>query len=553
MKPSEFPSSIAALTPAEAATDQDWSASTPSNIEAAVAATGAEWQAGVDARQAVRWIRLPPLSWLALLLLLLAFVFQGSRALYEPDEGRYANVALQMLDSGDWWVPHLSAGEPHLTKPPLTYWTIAASFKAFGRSEWTARLPNALAFVSIGLCVYSIALSLGLRPPWLASAVWATSLGPFVAANVVTTDTLLACFETAAVAAFLRAHYGQGRWRVWLRCMWLAFGLAFLTKGPPGLLPLATLVAWTVWQKPRLDIRQLFEPVGVVLFLLLSFGWFASLVTGHRELVAYFLKYEFVDRIFTDTHDRNSGWGSIVKIYAPALIGGALPWLIPAALRLRRANSYRVGGLDAPKLRLLWLWLLLPLAVFCLARSRMPLYVLPLFVPLALLIARGIAPFWHARRSLLLACLGAWVMALVMLKGVGSHVPSTRNAEQLARQVAHAIHRMQRPADGIAFVAGKPFYGLRLYLDLPIERVGLASGERADGALFDLPDICEEIRTHGHPLWLVQAWRVGEFMERVAACGAEVRALQVGVEGWQSFEVTPSSTAHTSSTTLTGQ
>ena len=82
-----------------------------------------------------------------LLLLLTAFTFfilLGSRALNEPDEGRYSEIAREMIETGDWVVPHLWY-LPHLDKPPMTYWLVAVSMKLFGQNEWAARLPLALA------------------------------------------------------------------------------------------------------------------------------------------------------------------------------------------------------------------------------------------------------------------------------------------------------------------------------------------------------------------------------------------------------------------------
>src|SRR2546428_758707 len=96
------------------------------------------------------------LRWLLPLLLILAFAFQGSRGLYDPDEGRYTGVALQMLDTGDFLVPSLEPGHFHLTKPPLTYWALAASIALFDHNEWAARLPNALAFFLTALIVYRL-------------------------------------------------------------------------------------------------------------------------------------------------------------------------------------------------------------------------------------------------------------------------------------------------------------------------------------------------------------------------------------------------------------
>ena len=66
-----------------------------------------------------------PGAWLALLALVLALLLPGLRGIWDPDEGRYTNVALHMLASGDWLTPHRSEEVAHWTKPPLVYWAIA--------------------------------------------------------------------------------------------------------------------------------------------------------------------------------------------------------------------------------------------------------------------------------------------------------------------------------------------------------------------------------------------------------------------------------------------
>ena len=117
-----------------------------------------------------------------------SLAFQGSRGLWERDEGRYTNVALRMLDKKDFIVPTLSDEKPHFTKPPLTYWVIAAGVTLLGRNEWGARLGNALAFAGTILVVFAMARRITPQRPWLPPLVYATSIFPFAAANIVTTD-----------------------------------------------------------------------------------------------------------------------------------------------------------------------------------------------------------------------------------------------------------------------------------------------------------------------------------------------------------------------------
>jgi 4-amino-4-deoxy-L-arabinose transferase-like glycosyltransferase len=69
----------------------------------------------------------PGVLWIAVLAIVLALGFLGTRGIWDPDEGRYTNVALNMLDSGDWLNPRRNDEVGHWTKPPLTYWAIAAS------------------------------------------------------------------------------------------------------------------------------------------------------------------------------------------------------------------------------------------------------------------------------------------------------------------------------------------------------------------------------------------------------------------------------------------
>jgi 4-amino-4-deoxy-L-arabinose transferase len=104
----------------------------------------------------------PRVRWTLLLTILavLALGFLGTRGLWEPDEGRYVEVAREMLLSGNYLIPTLNQ-VPHFTKPPLTYWAIAAGLRVAGWNEWGARLYLALAFVATAWVT-----------AWLGERVW---------------------------------------------------------------------------------------------------------------------------------------------------------------------------------------------------------------------------------------------------------------------------------------------------------------------------------------------------------------------------------------------
>ncbi len=115
---------------------------------------------------------LPPavrsrLSWGLVTLVGLGLFFPGLGVpgLMDPDEGRYAEIAREMLLLRDWLVPHLNL-VPYLEKPPLVYWLTAMSLGAFGLGEWAARLPSALAALA-GLYLAF----------WLGRALWGERQG----------------------------------------------------------------------------------------------------------------------------------------------------------------------------------------------------------------------------------------------------------------------------------------------------------------------------------------------------------------------------------------
>lgn len=428
-------------------------------------------------------LRRHPLAALLALALLLGLSFQGSRGLWEPDEGRYTNVALQMLHGHDFITLRRNETALHFTKPPVTYWAIATSVSSFGRNEWAVRLPMALAYVLSVLLAFRLGKVFVPGRPWLPALVYACSPIPFFAANTVNTDTLLAALESLAVSCYVAERFGAGG-RRWLDLMWACFGLAFLTKGPPALLPLAAIVAFEALDGGL--ARVLWRPFGLLAFALIGFTWFAVVIHLHPGLLGYFLGHEVYARIATNELQRFPQWYGPFVVYLPTLVLGTMPWLLLALWRAvtrrgpamgaeAQATGWKQWRQWVPERRFLWLWLLLPLLVFCLARSRLPLYLLPSFMPLCLLVARGMAGVrWRAVGVVLLA---AWLA--LMLAGkyyVADDYPSDKDARQFADRLqgilpGHPEHLM--------FVEDLARNGLNLYFDSDIQRLSIDPQPRA--------------------------------------------------------------------------
>ncbi len=413
------------------------------------------------------------LPWILIAAVLVyACAFQGVRPIYSPDEGRYTDVAIGMLDSGDWMRPMVHPEFVHMTKPPITYWAIGASLGLLGRSEFAARLPNALALAGTIFLLLWIGKRITPQWHWLPALVYATFAFPALASNIVTTDTLLTLFETLQLAAFAAWYWPDEnmseRNARWL--LWFGAALAFMTKGPPGLLVLLGCLVFTGTDGGMARLRAVLRWDGLLGFVVLGGAWYGIEIARDPNMLHYFLVEEVVDRVATDKMHRNGAWYDGFKIYLPTLLLGTLPWLpIAAWIAWKNGRTPRLLWRTSSVLRWLAYCFCLPLIVFMISRSRLPLYILPLFPVLACALALEIGQV-NVRRAWVLVALAVWTCALV-----GGRAASTLfDARDDDRKLAQALSDIlpAKPAE-IAFVEVAPRYGLRFYLDATIERLTL--------------------------------------------------------------------------------
>ncbi len=162
-------------------------------------------------------------SWraLALLVLLPAVLLYPCLAfpLFEPDEGRYAEIPREMLARGEWVVPYLQ-GEPYLDKPPLFYWMVMVSYRLLGPQEWAARLVPALAVHGCILLTYLLGRrSLGERAAFWGAAFLAVAPAFAGMGRLLLLDGVLTLWTTLALLALFEALRGErcagagGCWR----------------------------------------------------------------------------------------------------------------------------------------------------------------------------------------------------------------------------------------------------------------------------------------------------------------------------------------------------
>ena len=332
---------------------------------------------------------------LLLLALALVAVFGlglGSHPLYNPDEGRYAEVPREMLATGDWVTPHLD-GVKYLEKPPLMYWAVAVCLRVFGPSEWSARAPVALFGLGGVLLTYAAGRRLyGRAAGLLAAAVLATSLLYFVLARLLIIDMAVSVLIAATLFCFiLGVQEPPGARRRWLfHGLYASAALATLAKGLIGVLvPGAVMFLWLLLLNQWRRLRPFFLPTGALIFLAIAAPWHVLAAQRNPEWPRFYLLYEHWERFFATGHKRTEPWW----FFGPVLLLGLFPWVgfLWAALRRRLAGGWARRGENAAAWFLV-LWAGFIFLFFSASESKLVPYLLPVFPALAVLIGAELAP-----------------------------------------------------------------------------------------------------------------------------------------------------------------
>ncbi len=306
--------------------------------------------------------------------------------LTKPDEGRYAEIAREMVASGDWVTPRLN-GLKYFEKPALQYWATAAAFTVFGEHEWTARLWTALTgFLGILMVFFTARRLWGGDAALLSAAVLASSLLFVAMGHMNTLDMGVSFFMAVGLCGFLLAqHDGASarEQRRWMLVAWAALGFAVLSKGLIGIvLPGAVLVLYTLIERDWALWKRLHLASGLVIFLLITVPWFVAVSRANPEFFHFFFIHEHFERFLTKAHNRYEPWWYFFGVLAL----GILPWLLVMGDALGKAWR-GAGQVERFKpRRFLLIWAVFIFVFFSKSDSKLASYILPIFPALALLI-----------------------------------------------------------------------------------------------------------------------------------------------------------------------
>jgi 4-amino-4-deoxy-L-arabinose transferase-like glycosyltransferase len=341
------------------------------------------------------------IAWILLILVTLYLCYfqsLGAVGLVGPDEPRYAWIARDMAESGDWVTPRLY-GQPWFEKPALYYWGAALSFKLFGVNEAAARFPSALA-----------ALLATLATAWLSWRVYGaetarwlllllpTTVGMIGFSHAAATDMpfvgmlSIAMVCVAVVLGMVRDNDSPILPRTpWLALMFFGFflGLAVLAKGPAAIiLSAGAVLLWATFTKRWRDALRCLHPVAIASFCLTALPWYILCSRRNPDFFRIFIIEHNFNRYLTPEFQHIQPFW----YYIPIVLIALFPWFLFLVPAMQRAiASGRRNDSDGAVSLFFLVWAAFPLVFFSISKSKLPGYILPALPPLAVLLATAVA------------------------------------------------------------------------------------------------------------------------------------------------------------------
>ncbi len=370
-------------------------------------------------------------------------LFQGSRGLYESTEGRYALCARETMKSGNLLEPVLH-GKHHWTKPPLTYIAIATGLFIFGEdSTWGARFYLIPSFILTVIFVFLFASSLW-DPNVGAISALLYSCSPFLVAgaNSISTDTLLVLWHSLTFFAFWKAYQKKKRWYIYL--FWLGIGLGCITKGPMGFIPLMGIIPFCLWRwlTHKEKLWYFISPVGISLFFIVGIAWYFYENLKYPGLLKYWLFHETIGRLAEGEFERNPEWYKIFPLYFAPVIFGTGTWLFLLIYVFHKNKKVSGEIFSISFMEPQWFFLIasfgFPFLFFLISKSRLTLYILPVFIPLTIMSGKIIHNAWRNKyisykTILLTAIINALI--IILLKGISAYYPNGKDMKLLAKDI----------------------------------------------------------------------------------------------------------------------
>jgi 4-amino-4-deoxy-L-arabinose transferase-like glycosyltransferase len=373
-----------------------------------------------------------------------------SLPLIDRDEPRFAEASREMIEGGDYIVPHFN-NQLRLDKPPLAYWAQAACYRIFGENDFAARFPSAVAAALVALSVLAWGKRIGGNEVgWWAAIIFTLSLQTFIHAKAAVADMWLVLFVTIAHwSGYELLRGGRERptsnaehptsnsenvaqtWWLWWFMFYVALALGFLSKGPIAWTPLLTVAGIKLLVRDVALAKHFKFVCGTLLMLALVALWgVPALIQTHGEFFRIAIGRHVVGRSFgaMEGHGANSLgiYLLLLPFYFVTIFASFFPWSIklPALARKlgrdrEKIDIYLLGGAA------------IIFVIFSLIKTKLPHYTLPAFPLLSLLLARQLIDQPRFLKQCAVAAASIYLaIALCLAPTAGRFFP----AAQLLRQ-----------------------------------------------------------------------------------------------------------------------
>jgi 4-amino-4-deoxy-L-arabinose transferase-like glycosyltransferase len=343
------------------------------------------------------------------------FSHLGAIGFVGPDEPRYAWIARDMTETGDWVTPRLY-GKPWFEKPPLFYWGAAVCFKVFGVSEAAARLPSAISALLATLALAWLALRFyGAETARWLLLLLPTTVGMIGFSHAAATDMPFSGMLTIAMvcAAVVLGLTRNENTPILPRTPWLALilfgfflGLAVLAKGPAAIiLSGGAVFFWALFTKRWRDALRLLHPAAIAAFCLTALPWYILCARRNPDFFRIFIiEHNFQRYLTPEFQHIQPFW-----YYGAVLLIALLPWTalavwssVTGAAHLKRSKRL------SPNSLFFLSWALFCLSFFTISRSKLPGYILPAIPAIAVLMA-------HTKSTLAAVAKKSMSMSLFLL------------------------------------------------------------------------------------------------------------------------------------------